>query len=186
MHLTRYSMYKSLTDALPQPLKGNILGVSHIKNFQPLIDMNNSRITITDYPAVNMQALPFRESTFDVVISDQVIEHLENSQRAIDESRRVLKVGGIAIHTTCFINYIHPDPKDFYRYTPAALSYLCREFSEVVQCGSWGNRLAISLCFLSDRFRFMSIPDSKYSVRNWLASRNEKAYPIVTWIVARK
>lgn len=185
MHLTRYYMYTSIRDALKQPLKGMILGISGIKNFYPLIDMENSKLIEKEYPDIDMQELPFDGNTFDVVISDQVIEHLEDCQRAIRESHRVLKEGGIAIHTTCFINYIHPCPGDFWRFSPDALRYLCRDFSQVVHCGSWGNRAAILLCFLSDRLRLMSIPETR-GLRHFIATYNEERYPIVTWVIARK
>jgi ubiquinone/menaquinone biosynthesis C-methylase UbiE len=133
-----------------------------------------------------MQNLPFQDALFDFVISDQVLEHIDEPQKAISESLRVLKIGGIAIHTTCFMNYIHPDPKDLWRFTPAALRYLCREFSEIIGCDGWGNRLAILLCFFSNKLRYMEIPDKKCSVRNFVATYNEERVPIVTWIIARK
>ena len=78
-----------------------------------------------------------------LILRSQIIEHLEPPKRAIDESYRVLKKDGIAIHTTCFINYIHPCPKDFWRFSPETLRYLCKDFSEILYCGSWGNCIAI-------------------------------------------
>lgn len=70
-------------------MKGKILGISGIENFYPLIDMKSAEITEVWYPDVDMQNLPFNENTFDFVISDQVIEHLQNPKKAIDESYRV-------------------------------------------------------------------------------------------------
>jgi hypothetical protein len=32
----------------------------------------------------------------------------------------------------------------------------------------------------------MDIPESKWSIRHLIATWNEKSYPIVTWIVAKK
>jgi len=183
-------MYKRIKESLKEnncfPMKGKILGISGIKNFYPLIDMQNTKLTETEYPEVDMQNLPFNEETYDFVISDQVIEHLEDPKKAIGESYRVLKKGGIAIHTTCLIIYLHPSPKDFWRFSSEALNFLCRDFSKILQCESWGNRIAIFFCFLSDRFRLLSIPDRKWSIRHLIANYNEKKYPIVTWIVVKK
>lgn len=178
-------MYKELRESLKEPMKGKILGISGIDAFRPFIS-TSAEILDVHYPDVDMQCLPFEDNCFDFIISDQVIEHLENPQKAIQESYRVLKTGGIAIHTTCFINFIHNCPKDFWRFSPEALKYLCRDFSEVICCNGWGNRVAIILCFISNRFRFMRIPDHKWSIRYILAHHNEEKYPIVTWVAVKK
>jgi SAM-dependent methyltransferase len=42
--------------------------------------------------------LPFADSSFDLVVSDQVLEHVFDLRPAFAEQARVLKPGGIAIH----------------------------------------------------------------------------------------
>lgn len=168
-----------------KPLDGKILGISGIDNFRPLFSPN-AEVVDVHYPDVDIQNIPYEDNSFDFVISDQVIEHIEDPKKAITESFRVLKKGGIAIHTTCFINYIHFGPKDLWRFSPDALRYLCNDFSEILHCHGWGNRIAILLCFLSDRLRSMKIPETKYSIRALIANYNEEKYPIVTWVVAKK
>ena len=76
--------------------------------------------------------------------------------------------------------------KDYWRISNDGLRYLCRNFSEILFCESWGNRIAIILCFISDRFRFMRIPETKWGIRHLIANYNEDIYPIVTWIVVKK
>lgn len=186
MHLTRYTMYKKFGEFFKKKIHGKILGISGISNFYPFIDMENTECIEMDYPAVDMRNLPFADNTFDYVISDQVIEHIDNPQKSIDESRRVLKPGGIAIHTTCFINPVHYGPNDYWRFSLDGLRYLCRDFSEIIWCAGWGNHIAASLIMLHDNFRTLRIPDTKFSIRHWLATKNEKKYPIVTWILAKK
>lgn len=186
MHLTRYYMYKRIKECLKEPMSGKILGISGIENFYPLIDVKNAEIIEVWYPEVDMQNLPSPNDTFDFVISDQVIEHLENPIRAVNESYRVLKKGGIAIHTTCAMLCIHPCPRDFWRFLPDGLSYLAKDFSEILQCEGWGNRLAHIFCLISPRLQFSKIPESKLSIRRWLATWNEKRYPILTWVIAKK
>jgi SAM-dependent methyltransferase len=179
-------MYKRIAQCFGEPIKGKILGVSGISNFHSLIDAGNADIIETSYPDVDMQNLPFDDDTFDFVISDQVIEHLQSPQKAINESYRVLKKGGIAIHTTCFMNYIHAFPIDFWRFSPDALRYLCSDFSDILQCEGFGNRILHLLCFINDRFRSMNVPNTKLSILHLIATRNETRYPIVTWVVAKK
>ncbi|OPY61697.1 MAG: putative S-adenosylmethionine-dependent methyltransferase [Pelotomaculum sp. PtaU1.Bin065] len=43
----------------------------------------------------NVESLPFADSTFDVIVMDQVFEHLAHPLKAFREIRRVLKKGGI-------------------------------------------------------------------------------------------
>jgi len=186
MRLTRHFMYKRIASAFENPISGKILGISELDDIGFLIDKNRSEITTTTYPEIDMQNLPFEEDTFDYVVSDQVIEHVENPIKAVQESHRILKEGGIAIHTTCFINQYHPSPKDFWRFSPDALRFLCRDFREIIQCEGWGNKVTVLLCFLGDRFRAMEIPEKKFSVRNLIARFNQKRYPITTWIIAKK
>lgn len=189
VHLTRYYMYNQIEQCLQKnhylPLEGKVLGVTGIQNFSPLFN-KNAEITETTYPEMDMQNLDYANNSFDYVISDQVIEHLEDPKKAISESYRVLKKNGVAIHTTCFMNYIHNEPLDMWRFSPHCLRYLCKDFSEILLCGGWGNRVAILACFMSKRFRNMNIPESKWSIRKLIASRNEELYPIVVWVVAKK
>ncbi len=44
------------------------------------------------------EALPFRDSVFDLVVSNCVVEHLEDRRRAIEEALRVLRSGGYMAH----------------------------------------------------------------------------------------
>ena len=186
MRLTRFYMYKQITKCFKTPISGKILGISGIEDIKFIIDQKNSEITLVDYPQVDMQRLPFNDETFDYVISDQVIEHLENPFKAINESNRVLKRGGIAIHTTCFLNYYHPAPNDFWRFSPECLKFICKEFSQIIQCEGFGNKFAAMLCLISDRLRAMEIPDNYLSIRHLLATYNDIKYPITTWIIAQK
>jgi SAM-dependent methyltransferase len=42
--------------------------------------------------------LPFTDTTFDIVISDQVFEHVKDYDQTLSEIHRVLKPGGISLH----------------------------------------------------------------------------------------
>jgi len=49
---------------------------------------------------LNSDPLPFKDESFDVVLMEEVIEHLVNPDNAIREARRVLKVGGLFLIST--------------------------------------------------------------------------------------
>jgi SAM-dependent methyltransferase len=187
-HLTRYSMYRRLEEVARERrggAAGRILSVSRSSRLADLFaDPRSERIEAA-FPAVSLLSLPYRDGEFDLVVSDQVLEHVEGSpQRAVDESRRVLKPGGWAIHTTCLMNPIHPSPGDFWRFTPAGLRHLCRDFSRIVDCGGWGNRRAAWVERLG--LLYEPVPHARWHPLHRAATRNEPDYPIVTWIVAEK
>ncbi len=46
----------------------------------------------------NPYRIPFEDRSFDVVVSDEVFEHVQDYGRALAELRRVLKPGGVALH----------------------------------------------------------------------------------------
>jgi len=74
------------------------------------------------------QLLGIADATFDVVLCTEVLEHLPEPQKAIDEFERVLKPGGTLLLTTRFIFPIHDAPHDYFRYTKYGLRYLLRRF----------------------------------------------------------
>src|SRR5687767_15064349 len=75
--------------------------------------------------------LPFLDGSFDVVLCTEVLEHLPEPQRAIDEMYRVLQPGGQLLLTTRFLFPIHDAPHDYFRYTKYGLRYLLRRFDQV-------------------------------------------------------
>lgn len=195
MHLTRHVMYTHISRALPLPLGGHIFGISGLKywkgssHYTPpfCIVGDDAEITEADYPAINMCALPYEENMFDYVISDQVIEHIEGSvEEAIAEAYRVLKSGGILILTSAFIYPVHYGPKDLWRFSPDALQYLCRNFSEIVECGGWGNRWVHILLFLYKNAGNWEVRNNAWNLARMFTLQNDPAYPLSTWIIAKK
>lgn len=79
----------------------------------------------------NVHALSFKDKTFDTVLSTELLEHVKNPQKAIDEMKRVLKPNGKLILTTRFIFPLHDTPNDYYRFTKYGLRYLLREWDIV-------------------------------------------------------
>lgn len=119
-HITRFSMYRHLSRFRQSPRVGaKVLSISHSKHLCEVLGLDRQVVTEANYPEANMLSLLFADGSFDYVVSDQVLEHVEGDpQVAIDETLRVLRPGGIAIHATCFINPIHEVPGDFWRFTP--------------------------------------------------------------------
>jgi len=78
------------------------------------------------------QALGIRDASFDVVLCTEVLEHLPEPQRAIDEMYRVLSPGGQLLLTTRFLFPIHDAPHDYFRFTKYGLRHLLRRF-EIIE-----------------------------------------------------
>jgi SAM-dependent methyltransferase len=61
--------------------------------------------------------LPFGEGSLDVIVSQEVFEHLANPAAALREVARVLKSGGHVYLQVPFIIGYHPGPTDYWRFT---------------------------------------------------------------------
>jgi SAM-dependent methyltransferase len=77
------------------------------------------------------QALGIADASFDVVLCTEVLEHLPEPQKAIDEIFRVLRPGGTLLLTTRFLFPIHDAPHDYFRFTKYGLRHLLRRFELV-------------------------------------------------------
>jgi len=86
--------------------------------------------------------IKWKSNYFDTVIATEVLEHLEEPQKAINEIHRILKSRGVCILSTRFIFPYHPVPRDYYRYTWDSLKYLFRNFRSV-EIHSHGGKLQV-------------------------------------------
>ena len=68
--------------------------------------------------------LPLAENTFDLVVSNSVLEHIDTPEIAVSEANRVLKPGGLFYCQTNFLYQEHGNPSDYYRFTLNGLSRL--------------------------------------------------------------
>lgn len=70
--------------------------------------------------------LPFRDRSFETVLCAQVLEHVPEPARMLEEISRVLRPGGHLILTAPHIWGIHEEPHDYFRFTGYGLAYLAR------------------------------------------------------------
>ncbi len=94
----------------------------------------------------NGETLPFAESSFDVVLATEVLEHIVNPDRALREVNRVLKDNGLLFFTVPYVWPLHEVPFDYFRYTPFALEKILTQsgYSDIVlrPTGGWNAALA--------------------------------------------
>ncbi len=82
------------------------------------------------YSFVNASAyeMPFEDETFDVVVSCEVIEHVQKPEQLLKEAHRVLKNGGQIILTTPYrLTEVPLDTNHVKEYYPGELETLLKE-----------------------------------------------------------
>jgi SAM-dependent methyltransferase len=72
-------------------------------------------------------ALPFADSSVDLIVTQEVLEHVSDPFLAMREIHRVLKVGGRAYVQLPFMIGFHPCPTDFWRFTDQGMMELARQ-----------------------------------------------------------
>ena len=178
-HITRYAMYERLKTLR---CTGDALAVSG--SWLLAWQMGFGSAVDTEYPAVDLLALPYEDDLFDGVVADQVLEHVAGDpRRAVAESVRVTRPGGLVVHTTCCVNPIHGRP-DYWRFTPDGLALLVPDNAELVEVGGWGNPLVWLAVALG--MRFVPVPHARWHPLHWLAAWNHPDWPVCVWVVMRK
>ena len=83
-------------------------------------------------------ALPFPDATFDLVLSQAVIEHVTDPQRYADEIVRVLRPGGHVYVEGAFLQPVHQAPAHFFNVTAFGLAHVFRAL-DVLEQGTVGD-----------------------------------------------
>lgn len=85
---------------------GRYLGIDYNQNQQSSVNI-----------LANIEQLPLIESSFDMILCTEVVEHVLRPDLALSELCRTLKPNGILIITTPFAYPLHEEPFDFCRLT---------------------------------------------------------------------
>jgi SAM-dependent methyltransferase len=132
------------------------------------------------YPAFDICAPVAEPGRFDVVICEQVLEHVPDPFGAARNLCELCAPGGRVVVSTPFLIRIHElpmyDMRDYWRFTPRGLRTLLeRGGLEVDEVGSWGNRDCVVGNF--DRWP---------GYRWWHSLRNEPDLPVQVWAFAHR
>ena len=68
-----------------------------------------------------LESLPFEDASFDTILCNAVLEHVEHVDRVVAELARVLRPGGHAVISIPFLQPYHACPGDYRRYTSDGL-----------------------------------------------------------------
>jgi len=138
------------------------------------------------YPEWDICAGPYRSDEgkvrkFDLVIANQVWEHLDRPYAATNNVRRMLKKGGHFWLAVPFYIPFHAAPMDNSRWSARGLKNLlieCGFEEDAIHADQWGNRNA-ALRNMEDRW-----PPHYDEARDTL--ENDPQMPICAWALARR
>lgn len=87
----------------------------------------------------SLDNLPFTEDSFDTILCSNVLEHVENVEKAFQELERVLNVDGRLILSAPFLYPVHEAPYDFQRFTLYGLKANLKKYNlEIETILPWG------------------------------------------------
>lgn len=175
-HWTRTVMYRECTQIL-QDLNPASLDAMEISPGHQWQQMGFKSFTGAAYPEFDICEGTL-DQKFDLIIADQVWEHLKWPYRATRNVLDMLRPGGYFLNTTPFLIRVHDIPIDCSRWTENGMRYFLTECGfpfDDIQTWSWGNRACVKGNF------------KRWARRGWFRSlKNEANYPVSIWALARK
>jgi SAM-dependent methyltransferase len=85
-------------------------------------------LEIGDAPTVDIVGygteLPFRNDSVDLVIMQEVLEHVDEFHHLLSEVHRILKPGGVCFCQVPFQIGFHPGPADYWRFSKQGIEHL--------------------------------------------------------------
>jgi SAM-dependent methyltransferase len=118
------------------------------------------------------------DEQFDIIIADNVWEHLLYPYRAARNVFSMLRPGGIFINITPFMIRYHAVPTDCSRWTELGMTHFLEEVGfdpAKIATGSWGNAAAVKSNLKT------------WSRVGWRRSfPNDPRFPVTVWAIAEK
>jgi predicted RNase H-like HicB family nuclease/SAM-dependent methyltransferase len=132
------------------------------------------------YPSFDLCAPLDPSFEFDVVICEQVLEHVDDPRAAAANLRDLCRPGGHVVVSTPFLIPVHEleqfGMRDYWRFTPRGLATLLEEAGLVVDAvDGWGNRW----CVLGNLGHWAR-------ARRGLPLHNDPLTPVQVWAFARR
>jgi SAM-dependent methyltransferase len=140
-YIARSTIVAALAKLAPG-VKGRMLdiGSGHSRGYEGLFKPYASEYLCVDYQyaetvdvCADCYEIPLADGSIEVILSTQVLEHLQMPDQMLKEAYRLLRPGGQLILTVPMVWGLHEEPVDFYRYTEYGLRYLLEQagFEEI-------------------------------------------------------
>jgi SAM-dependent methyltransferase len=133
---SRYRLFAGLLDALKEAIDDHVrLGATVLdfgcgdRPYEPLVTARGAAYLGVDLPGTPQVdrfvdeegRIDAGDRSVDVVLSTQVLEHVDDPKAYLREAHRVLQSNGILILSTHGYWRYHPHPKDLWRWTAQGL-----------------------------------------------------------------
>ena len=120
--------------------------------------------------------IPFKTSSVDVILATELMEHLPSPHDFLMEVARVLRKEGVLILSVPFMEPIHEEPRDYYRFTPFSLRLLLNQHGFSIQKiwnkGGWWSVVLGSF-----------VNQSLYNWSTSLDTTGQRHYSFLTFVV---
>ncbi len=153
--------------------------ISHTRYLRLDIDDTTKPDIVSD-----VHEIKCKSGVIDTIIATEVLEHLYDPKKAVNEIYRILKPGGVCIASTRFIYPYHPVPKDYYRFTWDSLKYIFKDFNHL-EIKSHGGKIHV-LWQILNHGKFMGIFLNIFNPLIAMIPANNSLTPLGFVIYARK
>lgn len=171
----------------------DVLEYAEYKGILPVIieQFVDIRLFLAGYPEYDIQQRQFLYDAFDVVIADQVLEHVPCPWQAIKQCVSITKPDGILIFGSPWVYPYHAVPKegwlDYWRISPEAYRTMFEEFGvEAIEMGGWGHKEALIFGCQTDAFLTPNCTVEMGERAGLFEVQNDPAYAIEVWAMGRK
>lgn len=159
--------------------------------FKDLLGTENINHILGVYPEYDIESLSqMADNSVNIVVADQVLEHVQRPWEAAKQVLRVLKPGGVAMVATPGMYPIHPSPLDCWRIMPDGYKVLFPESVwQTLALDMWGNADRVAHEFGVNKNLISGAPT--YTVEEAMAQDGYVAgtdgkCPIQVWWLGRK
>lgn len=134
------------------------------KNFFKFDKYINLDINKNSNPDIigSVENISLGDNSVDSIVSTQVLEHIKNPHKAVEEFYRVLKSGGYCLVTVPQLNELHEEPHDYFRFTKYGLEEIFRHtgFKIILidrRGGFWSANRQMQIRYVIDLFRLNKV-----------------------------
>src|SRR3954451_22937683 len=123
------------------------------------------------YPEFDLCGDQLPDRAYDVVICEQVLEHVPDLTKAVANLRKLCRPGGRILVSTPFLVKIHGHPDDYWRLTSSGVRVLLEGAGlRIESIKTWGNRQ----CARRNLRKWTPY-------RPWHSLKNDPDVPMVVW-----
>ncbi len=127
----RYNLKKRIDELFGDKLGGKV--VLNLGSGTNRIHPEIINVDLFPFKGVDVVAdicnLPFKDSSVDGVICEDVLEHISHTHRFLKEMSRVIKPSGTFILKIPFLYPYHSSPDDFFRWTKDGMMHTLKEYN---------------------------------------------------------